>query len=199
MNKLKEAPFVTVSLVAINVICFFVNSFLQDKLWVLGRLTAVEVLGAGQYYRIITAFFLHGGIEHLFNNMVLLLFLGMMLEQEIGHLPLLVTYFVAGIGGNVVSLWYKVISGSTAGSLGASGALFGLDGLLLAMVLLYGGNRQNLTLQRVLFMIVFSLYNGFKGTQIDNAAHVGGLLFGFFTGLIICILKRRRKYGRYGD
>ncbi len=82
-------------------------------------------------------------------------------------------------------------------SLGASGAVFGLDGVLLAMVLFSGREMENVTPARVLLMIAYSLYSGFTGQNIDNVAHVGGLLTGFLAASAICLFRRLR--GRRGD
>ena len=87
----------------------------------------------------------------------------------------------------------KVVNGDVAASLGASGAIFGLDGVLLAMVLFSGREMENVTPTRVLLMILYSLYSGFTGRNIDNAAHIGGLLTGFLVTSIICFWQRSRR------
>lgn len=135
--------------------------------------------------------FLHSGINHLFNNMLILFFLGSMIEKEVGHIRYGVLYFLSGIGGNLLSLYSRALHGDPTASLGASGAVFGLDGVLLAMVLFSGRKMENVTPVRVLLMIVYSLYSGFTGRNIDNAAHVGGLLTGFMAAGIMCLFMRR--------
>ena len=81
-----------------------------------------------------------------------------------------------------------------AGSLGASGAIFGLDGVLLALVFFGNRNMETVTLKRVLIMIALSLYSGFTGGNIDNAAHVGGLITGFLAGSVWCALQKRKEF-----
>ena len=117
-----------------------------------------------------------------------------MLEREIGHIALAVLYFLSGTGGNLLSLWMKVQNMDMAGSLGASGAIFGLDGVLLALVFFGNRNMETVTLKRVLIMIALSLYSGFTGGNIDNAAHVGGLITGFLAGSVWCALQKRKEF-----
>jgi len=191
--KVKNSPFVSVALVAVNVIIFLICEFTGNALYAAGRLTAYHVLAEGEYGRVLWAMFLHADIRHLFNNMMLVFFLGAMLEKEVGHIPYAIIYFLSGLGGNLLSLWSKVVTGNMAGSIGASGAVFGLDGLLLALALFSGKQMENVSMPRVLVMIAYSLYSGFTGSNIDNAAHVGGLITGFLTGAVCCFLIRRRQ------
>ena len=114
-----------------------------------------------------------------------------MIEQEIGHICYGIVYLLSGIGGNLVSLYMKLVSFNTAASLGASGVVFGMDGVLLALVLFSNRKLQNISAPRVFLMIALSLYSGFVGSHIDNAAHVGGLVTGFVLGSLVCIVRRR--------
>ena len=91
-----------------------------------------------------------------------------------------------------MSLWAKVVNNDISGSLGASGAIFGLDGVLLAMVLFSGRRMENVTPARVMLMVLYSLYSGFTGQNIDNAAHVGGLVTGFLAASVMIFLQRGR-------
>lgn len=194
MHRWREMPIVSGTLVAMNIIIFIICTFTGDVLYNMGRLDIWDVLVQGEYGRVVWAMFLHSGINHLVNNMLILFFLGAMIEKEVGHIPYAIFYFISGIGGNLLSLLVKVIQSDMSGSIGASGAVFGLDGVLLAMVLFSGRRMQNVTPTRVLLMIFLSLYSGFTGYNIDNAAHVGGLVTGFIAGLILCMLDRLRSY-----
>ena len=193
MKRLQAVPVVSGVLVSINVIVFFICSFTGDALYRAGILWAPAVLENGEYGRILWAMFLHSDIGHLFNNMVILFFLGAMIEKEVGHVRYGLLYFLSGIGGNLLSLLVKVATGDISGSIGASGAVFGLDGVLLAMVLLSGRKIESVTPGRVIFMVVYSLYNGFTGENIDNAAHVGGLVIGFGAAAVMCMIQRMRN------
>lgn len=193
LKSLKFQPIVSTALVAVNAIVFAACHFTGDLLYSVGRLDAYSVLVRGEYGRILWSMFLHSGIDHLFNNMLILFFLGSMIEKEVGHVRYGVLYFLSGIGGNLLSLASRVLRRDPAASLGASGAVFGLDGVLLAMVLFSGRRMENVTPVRVLLMIGYSLYSGFVGHNIDNAAHVGGLLTGFVAASVICVFMRWRQ------
>ncbi len=193
MKRLQAVPVVSGVLVGINVIVFLVCIFTGDALYRAGILWASAVLENREYGRILWSMFLHSDIGHLFNNMVILFFLGAMIEKEVGHVRYGVLYFLSGIGGNLLSLLVKVVTGDMSGSLGASGAVFGLDGVLLAMVLLYGRKMEGVTPGRVIFMVIYSLYNGFTGENIDNAAHVGGLIIGFGGAAVMCMIQKMKN------
>ena len=192
MKRLKAVPVDSGALVGINVLVFLICHF-SDALYRAGILSAYAVLEKGQYGRILWAMFLHSDIGHLFNNMVILFFLGAMIEKEVGHVKYGVLYFLSGIGGNLLSLLMKAVTGDMSGSIGASGAVFGLDGVLLAMVLFSGRKMDDVTPGRVVFMVILSLYNGFKGENIDNAAHVGGLAIGFGAAAVMCMIQRKME------
>lgn len=193
MKRGQELPIVSGILVAVNVIVYLICTFTGDLLYNIGELDATAVLLRGEYGRIIYSMFLHAGTEHLFNNMVILFFLGAMIEKVTGHIQLLLIYLLSGIGANICSLLYKVMTMDSMASVGASGAIFGLDGVLLAWILLDGQAMPDVTPRRVLLMIVLSLYSGFTAHNIDNAAHVGGLLTGFAAGALLCALRRRKR------
>ena len=186
MRQIKSQPVVSTVLVAVNVLVFLLCNFSGEILYNIGILDTYHVVIEKEYGRSLWAMFLHSGINHLFNNMLILFFLGAMLEKEVGHVRYGILYFLSGIGGNILSLWVKAVNNDPSGSVGASGAIFGLDGVLLAMVFFSGRQMENVTLPRVLLMILYSLYTGFTGQNIDNAAHVGGLLTGFATAGIMC-------------
>ena len=196
MKKRQEIPWVSGTLVAINVIVFLICTFYGDVLYNKGELDVVSVLADRQYGRIVWAMFLHAGIEHLFNNMVILFFLGAMIEKVTGHISFLMLYCLSGVGGNVCSLLAKFLQMDYSASVGASGAIFGLDGVLLAWILLDRQSMPGVTPKRVILMIVLSLYSGFSVQNIDNAAHVGGLLTGFLAGLLLCALRKHRRQKR---
>lgn len=123
--------------------------------------------------------------------MVIVLFLGSMLERQVGHVLYGLVYLAAGIGSGLFSLLVKWYQFDGAVSIGASGAVFGLDGLLLAMVI-FLANRIEIPASRVILVVFLSLYSGFSNSGIDNAGHVGGLVIGFIFGVAICFYIRRK-------
>lgn len=192
LRQLNRQPVVSIALVSINVVVFALCTFMGDLIYK-GGLDAIRVLYYKEYGRIVWSMFLHSGIDHLFNNMLILFFLGAMIEIEVGHIKYAALFFLSGIGGNLLSLYAKAVNQELAASVGASGAIFGLDGALLAMVLFSDRQMENVTMPRVMLMIVCSLYSGFTGGGIDNAAHVGGLLTGFAVTTVVCIFRRWRS------
>ena len=196
MKKRQEIPWASGTLVAINVIVFLICTFSGNVLYNKGELDVTSVLAGKQYGRILWATFLHAGIQHLFNNMVILFFLGAMIEKVTGHIQFLLLYFLSGVGGNLCSLLAKLIRMDASASVGARGAIFGLDGVLLAWILLDRQSMPDVTLKRVILMIALSLYSGFTAQNIDNAAHVGGLITGFLAGLLFCTIRKHRRQNK---
>lgn len=192
--RLKLLPYITIFLVTANVIIFLICTFTGEVLYNIGEFSPKSILEDGRYFNVIAAMFLHGDIYHLANNMLLLAGLGMMMEKDIGHAKFSVLYFVAGLGGNIVSLSYKLFADEWyVSSIGASGAVFGLVGALLAMVLCRTESMPNVTWQRILIVIIYTLYSGARTSNIDNAAHIGGFLTGFLVGLLICFFQKKLK------
>lgn len=177
-------------LVIINVSVFLACMYTGDVLYEAGMLDIRGVYVQKEYGRILWAMFLHSGTSHIFNNMLILFFLGAMIEKEVGHIRFPVFYFLSGIAGGLLSLYVKLRTGDMSGSVGASGAIFGLDGVLLSMVLFHDRKMENVTPVRVLLMIFLSLYSGYTSGNIDNAAHVGGLLAGFAAGSVMCFFRK---------
>lgn len=190
-EKYRTLPYVSAFLVLVNVVVYAVCSLTGNQLYLAGRSSVYETVINKEYGRIVWSLFLHSDVNHIFNNMLLLLFLGGMIEKEIGHICYALCYFLSGIGGSLLSLAYKISVNDFSASIGASGAVFGLDGMLLGMVLLGGKRMATVTPTRVILMIVLSLYNGFSGDNIDNAAHIGGLVTGFLLSIVICVFRKR--------
>ena len=143
MRSWKFQPIVSIILVAVNVAVFGLCHFAGNLLYGMGSLDVYSVLVRKEYGRILWSMFLHSGMSHLFNNMLILFFLGSMIEKEVGHIRYAALYFLSGIGGNVLSLLSRALHSDPTASLGASGAVFGLDGVLLAMVLFSGRKMEN--------------------------------------------------------
>jgi rhomboid protease GluP len=192
-KKVLNLPFFSISIVVVNVLVYLISFYWKPSWYYWGDLNFEQVVVSKEYWRLLTAMFLHADLNHIFNNMLLLFFLGAMIEKEIGHLRYILLYFFSGIGGNGFSLLIKWVTNDRVSSIGASGAVFGLVGVLLALVLFSGRKMPNVTPLRVIMMILLSLYTGLTGQNIDNAGHVGGLLTGFLAGTFMCVIRRRRR------
>ncbi len=186
------------ALVAANLIVFLLLSFLGDTqdagfMASHGGMYAPMILEEGKWYQLFTSLFLHFGLEHLLNNMIILACIGNYLEKNIGHIRYLILYFVAGVVGNVASLYISVEREDLAVSAGASGAIFGVIGGLLWVVLLHKGRLEHLSTRGLLIMIALSLYFGFTSSGVDNVAHVVGLVAGFVSAMILYTRKYLRR------
>lgn len=193
--------YVNVLLIALNVLIFLyleIAGSTEDAyfMYTKGAMLAPAVLEDGEYYRLLTAVFLHFGIQHLLNNMLVLFVLGDNLERALGHLKYLIFYLVCGVGANYVSMMLKGAD-SMIVSAGASGAIFGVIGGLLYAVLVNRGQLEDLSTRQLVVMICFSLYFGFTSTGVDNAAHISGLLIGILLGMVLYRRPKKNKCGGY--
>ncbi len=195
MEEKKEQKTVcTIGLIVANISIFLIFTLLgksEDVLFMqqYGAMYEPYVIEGHEYYRLLTSVFLHFGIEHLLNNMVMLGAIGYHLEPEIGRIRFLLVYFLSGIGGNICSLLFNVSFGNAVVSAGASGAVFGLMGALLCAVIRNKGRIGRLNKRGVLVLVVLSLYLGLTSSGVDNAAHIGGLFCGFMLEAILGLIK----------
>lgn len=184
---------VTICLVSACVLSFMAEALLSNAIWQFPS-DALVVLGgnfapavqSGQAWRLLSAMFLHGGVLHLLLNMVALWQAGQIVERLFGRLPYALIYLLAGLAGGLSSLWWH--PGPV--SVGASGAIFGIYGALLAYLLILRGEMPLGILREIrsgtLAFIGYSLFAGFMIPGVDNAAHVGGLLAGLVLGAGMC-------------
>lgn len=139
-----------------------------------------QMIFAGQWWRLITAGFLHGGLMHILMNSWVLFDLGAQIEQVYGANRLIVFYFLSTFFGFLASTWW-----SPALSVGASAGLFGLIGAMIALGARHrsslGTAIRGLYLRWAVYGLLFGLLPIF---QVDNAAHIGGLAAGFGVAYI---------------
>lgn len=180
-------------LVTVNVLLFIICTFTGELVYNIGDFSVMDLIQKGEWYRMISSMFLHANIGHLVSNMLILYYIGNVVEKRMGHLPYLVLYFMSGLVGNVFSAGYELLTGYYISSIGASGAVFGVEGALLMLALLHRGKLVEATTGRIAFSIAFSLYCGFTSRNVDNAAHIGGLLMGFLMAGIFWLLTPGEK------
>jgi rhomboid protease GluP len=138
----------------------------------------------GEWWRLVTAVFVHIGIIHIAFNMYVFWGLGLIAERLLGRWNFLATYLLTGIAGNVLSLLLKP---NIVGA-GASGAIFGLAGVLIA-VLQFGrlsvpNERLSPLKKEVVKLALYNLLIGAVVARINNIAHLGGLIYGLLLGLL---------------
>ena len=182
---------VTVALVAANAIVF-IATLVAGAEWItpVGRMQIewgsnfAPYTTDGEWWRLFTSMFIHFGLPHLVFNMLALGMFGPIVERLYGSVNYLLVYVVAGIGGGLASVAWQ----PTINSAGASGAIFGVLGALLAAQLRAGDTFPTDILRPLrttaLLFLGASLYAGFKLQGIDNAAHLGGAVSGFMVGLV---------------
>ncbi|MGP4107271.1 rhomboid family intramembrane serine protease [Virgibacillus sp. L01] len=192
-NKKNEAesvfsngkPFLTYFLLGINIIIFLLleldgSSQSTETLIKFGAKYNPAIIEKGEWWRIISSMFLHIGFLHLFMNMFAVYYLGTAVERIYGSIRFIVVYLLAGIGGGLASFAF-----TTNISAGASGALFGLFGALLFFGLIHKKIFFQTMGRSMLLIIGINLLFGFMVPQVDNGAHLGGLVTGFIASAIL--------------
>ena len=193
-----RAEYVTIALVVANVITYLVLEWLGDTtngffMAEHGAMYPDFIRINHEWWRIITAGFLHFGAVHLVNNMVILYCMGSRLERVTGHLKYFLIYLVSLIGAGLLSYGMMLRTGDYAVSAGSSGAIFGVIGGFLWIVILHRGRFEQITTRGIMMMIVLTIYYGFSSAGIDNWGHIGGLLAGF-SATVILYHRNRQKY-----
>ncbi len=155
---------------------------------------------SGEWWRLVSYMFLHGGPLHIAMNMWALWNLGTLCESLYGRWTYAAIYLITGVAGGVASLGWN----PRVWSVGASGALFGLTGALIASFYLgefsLSGISIKGTLSSLLFFAGFNLFFGSVVPGIDNACHIGGLLSGLLLGALIAVFvpQQENVSGRVG-
>ena len=186
---------VNIVMVLINVVSYFVLEAMGDTtdalfMYAHGAMYPAAVLAGGEYYRLITSAFIHFGLPHLINNMILMICLGSYVERALGKIRYLILYLACAVGSSMASMFHMIYNGDWAVSGGASGVVFGIIGALLFLVVKNRGRFADLSWKRFLIMMLLALYFGFATAGVDNAAHVGGLSIGFVMGAIFFLLEK---------
>ncbi|MFC9325756.1 rhomboid family intramembrane serine protease [Kitasatospora sp. NPDC057015] len=195
-QPVRDGALVTKILIGINLVVFVLAAYVfKDRL--ARELSLLSVgpqingysygvaEGPSQWYRLLTATFLHVEIWHIATNMLALWWMGPMLEQALGRIRYLALYLVSGLAG---SAFAYLIAGDFMNSLGASGAIFGLFGATVVLFL-----RTRTPIGPVIALLVFNLVITFSVSGIDWRAHVGGLLAGAAMGFGLMYAPRGRR------
>ena len=165
---------VTLALIVINVIVFVWDSLTNHTLLEAGAIYP-PAIQAGEWWRLITAGFLHFNLMHIGSNMLALYIAGTLVEYCYGSLRYFVIYMVALLGGDVLA-YYTTISAQVA-TAGASGAIMGVFGAMIVLAFKLPHIRGAL-LRTAVLPVILTIFIGFANTNISMAAHVGGLVVG---------------------
>jgi rhomboid protease GluP len=174
LGFIPHAQFVTAIILLLNIALFIATQFSNGSLFQAGDKSRFEIR-EGQWWRLLTAGFLHGGFLHIAMNSWVLFDVGGQVEQIYGASRMLVIYFVSTIAGFYLSyLW------TPAPSVGASAAIMGLIGAMIALSMHHRSAVTAAIRATYIRWVIYILLMGLlPGLSIDNAAHVGGLAAGF--------------------
>ena len=178
-----DPGWVSKALIVANVAAFVVQQT-SDR-FTLRFLDQGFAVSSVEYYRMLTAAFLHGGVVHLLVNMYALYLFGPQLEAALGRLRFTVLYLVSAVGGSAVSYAF---ASPLQQSLGASGAVFGLLGAFLVV-----NRRLNRDNSVVWTLLAMNLVLGFVLPRIDWRAHLGGLVVGAMVAAAIAYAPKERR------
>ena len=181
-SNIKEAR-ITIFLITFNTLLYFVFSFgiLDDIFYLLVQINSKVVYDL-ELWRLVTSMFLHGDALHLFSNMVSLLIFGSYIELSFSKLKFVLIYFVSGFLGSLFTVFFLPLNTI---SLGASGAIFGLIGAALSILML--DRNKPLIILGLVYAFYFVITSFSPG--INYFAHIFGLLGGFVIGYVL----RRKK------
>ena len=206
MLRKKRVPPVTVVLVILNILVFFLVEW-QNARYGTSDIyrNFIMVSYAGRvdtvWHKMITSMFLHADFNHLIHNMIGLAMFGYVLENAIGHIRFFAGYMISGFVGNAVSLIVYAMNGEESYMLGASGAVCGIIGMSLIYGLFCYIRREPTEIDHraVAFSLVYTIYYGFSVSNVNNTAHIAGAVAGVFFGLIFLTFpsKRQRLSGGY--
>ncbi len=185
----KKTPVITYIILAINVILFFAmyilgNGSTDEATLVWFGASVPSLILAGEYYRLITAAFLHIGFIHLLCNMYCLYVIGPQIESFFGKFKYTIIYLFSILTSSLLSVAIHSSSGNII-SAGASGAIFGLLGSLLYFGYHYRVYLGSTLKSQIIPLIILNLILGFTISGIDNAAHIGGLVGGIIISMAV--------------
>lgn len=210
---------VTLVIMAINIAGYILCTQMGEVVYNIGSINAEKILVDRQYYRFVTAIFLHADAEHIVGNMIYLIGLGQMVEQMIGHIRFAILYLLSGFGAGISSILYAVLTEDIYDAVGASGAVFGLIGALFILLVIRDMERrarrrsceagimpdqmdildangrvipdgyERISAGKMVFVVAYMIYSGARAARVDNAAHVGGLVCGLLIMAIMNLIK----------
>jgi rhomboid protease GluP len=182
---MRLAPPLVLTLVVANVVMFIwelaAGALTDNETIIAAGALAHDPVAAGEYWRLVSAMFLHGGWDHLVGNCLVLYIVGMASEHALGLAKTAIVYFASGLSGGLLSTLL-----TPGPSVGASGAIFGLTASVI-VVLYRHQHRFHLRDKRVGYVLAvwaaYQIFTGLVSPYIDNLAHVGGFLGGALVTL----------------
>lgn len=188
----------TLILIGINVVVFLLTAFVSGNIFDIDTRVLIYfgakvniLIDQGEVWRLLTCAFLHSGLIHIGFNMYSLYIIGPQIEQIYGAKKYLIIYLISCITASLASY----LMNPNGISVGASGGIFGLMGALLAFAFIERHRIQKKAISSLLQIIVINLFIGLSIKNIDNFAHIGGLIGGGLSGFIIyrLLIKKNNK------
>lgn len=197
--KILYSP-VNITLIVMNILCFILLECLgstRDALFMYehGAMFSMTFLPKKEYWTLFTSAFMHFGVQHLFCNMITLLYVGKPVEMMMGRWKYALMYMVSAIGsGGVSMLWYLYVSKEIVVSAGASGAICGVCGALLYILLRNKEMLKQVSWLRYVMFFVLVLTNGMSDSSVNSCAHISGMVIGFLvTAILYRVPSLKRK------
>ena len=192
-NVFQEKPIIiTKVLIIINIFMYIISLLISDNfnesLYLLGANNRYLVL-SGEVWRLLTCAFLHGSLLHLVVNMYSLWIVGSQVEKYIGRIKYIAIYLLSALMGSMFSILFL----DNSLSVGASGAIFGLMGSLLYFGYHYRLYLSNTLIHQLVPLIIINLVIGFSASGIDNWAHIGGLIGGYLSTMMVGLKYKSTK------
>ncbi|MEA4971987.1 MAG: rhomboid family intramembrane serine protease [Candidatus Metalachnospira sp.] len=182
LKQVAKFPLLVVFLIIINLVIFVFEIYGGNKNFYIYKFGIDNslIFSDRQFYRLLTYMFIHGSIEHVLMNCLALYIYGSKVEKYCGRLKACAIYFVSGAAGGLLSACFN-----KGFAVGASGAVFGMMGALLAICKKTGKQIDGLSYITMAVLAVVSIGMGFLEPQIDNLGHIGGLIGGFVIGIFL--------------
>ena len=181
-------PIILLVNIAVYIACIFTRKFyggtgLEYRLAV----NVQAISEQNQYYRFLTSMFTHFGFAHIFGNMVILIALGARVENIIGRVNYVIIYITTGLAASFASYINCFYDNTYEYSAGASGAIFGLLGILVVIAIYNKGRVKDLSLMNMLILFVLTIVDGVMSEGIDNVAHAAGFFAGILAGIVLLL------------
>ncbi len=197
--RTKNWPWVTIILIAINVIAYIIlglNGNVESAEYMLSKGAAYgpAIFEHYEIWRLITCMFMHFGFMHLASNMIYLGIIGTTIENQIGHFKFALLYMLSGFAASVVSTAIYYFSEDYIVSAGASGAIYGLIGVVVYLTFKNRGrmSRSNMWF-RVIMVLLFIFVSNFLDESVDAVAHIVGFVFGLILALLFLTGQKNKK------
>ncbi len=197
--RTKNWPWVTIVLIAINVIVYLIlamNGNTESTEYMLSKGAAYgpAIFEHYEIWRLVTCMFMHFGLMHLASNMIYLGIIGTTIENGIGHFKFALLYMLSGFAASVVSSAVYYFAGDFTVSAGASGAIYGLIGVVVYLTFKNRGrmSRSNMWF-RVTTVLLFIFVSNFLDESVDAVAHIAGFVFGLILAILFLGGKKNEK------